>query len=170
MKYLFLIIAMFSFNTFAQDKESLKFMPQWQLHTQDGKLVKSSDYAGKPLILHFWATWCPYCKKLQPGLDRIEKKYAKDGLTLLAVSFNENEGAKPQDALIDRNLGIKTVVNGDELARTFNIVGTPTTFFIAPDGRIIATSMQSDPDDPQLDKAAAYLVHLKAKSDAALEH
>ena len=36
-----------------------------------GQLVKSSDFLGKPLVIHFWATWCPYCKKLQPGLDKL---------------------------------------------------------------------------------------------------
>lgn len=145
----------------AQETEKLTHMPEWVLKTQDGMEVNSMNYQGKPLILHFWATWCPYCKKLQPGLDRLQKEYGEQGLQVLAVSIREDEGATPQDVLKERGLSLKTVVEGDALAADmFKIAGTPTTYFIGPDGKILGSTMQSDPNDPQWDTVAKYLVGL----------
>lgn len=145
----------------AQQANETKTMPEWQLHTQDGQIVRSDDYAGKPLILHFWATWCPYCKRLQPGLDKLAQAYASEGLTVLAVSLQEKPGAQPQTELEHRGLQLKTVVNGESLGLDhFAIRGTPTTVFIAPDGKILGATMQSDPEDPQWKSVAEYMVSL----------
>ena len=136
----------------AKDTEQLA-APQWQLSTEAGQLIKSTDFAGKPLIIHFWATWCPYCKKLQPGLDLLYKKYQADGLQLIAISFREDEGARPQAVLAERGMSFTTVVNGDEVAQDlFAVTGTPTTVFVDREGLIVATTRVSDPDDPRLEK------------------
>ncbi|MFT4993463.1 MAG: cytochrome c biogenesis protein CcmG/thiol:disulfide interchange protein DsbE [Paraglaciecola sp.] len=55
----------------AQAHPELPITPHGQLTTEAGKEIKFSDFAGKPLIIHFWATWCPCCKKLQSGLDSL---------------------------------------------------------------------------------------------------
>jgi thiol-disulfide isomerase/thioredoxin len=139
-------------NAKPKDTEQLT-APQWQLFTEAGQLIKSTDFAGKPLIIHFWATWCPYCKKLQPGLDKLYKQYQADGLQLIAISFREDEGARPQAVLAERGMSFTTVVNGDEVAQDlFAVTGTPTTVFIDRLGRIVATTRVSDPDDPRLEK------------------
>ena len=49
--------------------------PNWQLKTQAGNNISLSDYAGKPVILHFWATWCPYCKKARPEWNKFKSMY-----------------------------------------------------------------------------------------------
>jgi thiol-disulfide isomerase/thioredoxin len=160
MKTLFLItlLSLTSTFTFAQNPDSAKTMPEWALKKQDGTLVRSSDYHGKPLIMHFWATWCPYCKKLQPGLDRIAQKYQDKGLEVIAISFNEDESAQPQTHLKNRGLSLQTLVNGHELElNIYNDIGTPTTFFISSDGKILGSTTQSDPDDPQWEQVANYL-------------
>ncbi len=132
--------------------------PAWQLKDEAGQTIKSADYAGKPLIIHFWATWCPYCKKLQPGLDRLYTQYKKDGLELISISIREDEGATPQSVLDARGLSLKTVVNGEKVAADFNVQGTPTTIFIDKKGNIIAQTQSSDPEDPRLEQVVKYLV------------
>lgn len=144
-----------------EQQEMLTHFPNWALYTESGELVTSEDFLGKPLVVHFWGTWCPYCKRLQPGLDRIHKAYKDKGLQMIAIAIREKPGATPQKVLDERGLSMKTVVEGDELAiRELGIDGTPTTFFIAPDGTIIGATMQSDPDDPRLAKIAEYMVSL----------
>jgi thiol-disulfide isomerase/thioredoxin len=49
--------------------------PPWELKDTEGNLVKSSDFAGKVIILDFWATWCPPCKAEIPGFIELQKKY-----------------------------------------------------------------------------------------------
>ena len=131
----------------------------FELMTSDGQSFTLHDYAGKPVILHFWATWCPYCKKLQPGLDRLYQKYQADGLQMIAVSIREDEGATPQKELEGRGMSFKTLVNGTDMARNlFNVNGTPTTVFIDKTGHIVGSTRTSDPSDPRLEKIVDYIV------------
>ncbi|MFC3122509.1 TlpA family protein disulfide reductase [Agaribacter flavus] len=161
-----LLVLAFNFaglKAHSQETANHTYMPEWTLYTEDGKKIQSLDYKGKPLILHFWATWCPFCKRLQPGLDALEKKYSDRGLKVLAVSLQEESGAKPQTELRARGLDLLTVVNGESLGiEQLNIQGTPTTIFVSPDGKILGSTMQSDPNDPKWESVAEYLVNLAA--------
>ena len=156
--FLFLLLVLISQFSFAVGSEpsaktELKMAPQWSLFDAEGNEVKSSDFKGKPLIIHFWATWCPYCKKLQPGLDKLYKKYHDQGLQMIAISLREDEGAKPQDELIARGMSFKTLINGDKVAmEKFFARGTPTTFFINAQGQVVVATRLSDPDDPRLEQ------------------
>lgn len=132
--------------------------PNFTLETQDGRSVSLSDYQGKPIVLHFWATWCPYCKKLQPGLVKLHKKYQDQGLELLAISLREDEGAKPQDELKSRGYDFLTLVEGEQVAEQYYVQGTPTTFFIAKDGEVLWVTNQSDPNNPKLEKAVQAII------------
>ena len=153
-------------SAFAQDKQvsekaapSHPIAPQWTLRTQSGERVSYSDFAGKPMIITFWGTWCPYCKKLHPGLEKVRAKYEEQGLVVLGISVNEPFGADPEASLKERGIHFQTLVDGDEVAEdVFQVFGTPTTLFISHDGKILGTTMESNPDDPRFDKVAAYLV------------
>lgn len=135
--------------------------PEWSLPNQAGEVFSSEDYKGKPLVLHFWGTWCPFCKKLHPGLERIRANYEAQGLQVLGISVNEPLGANPEKVLKERGIHFKTLVEGDDVAiNDFQIFGTPATLFISPSGEILGSTMSSDPDDPRFDKIAAYLVSL----------
>ncbi|WP_114325376.1 TlpA family protein disulfide reductase [Candidatus Colwellia aromaticivorans] len=120
--------------------EDFPTAPAWQLTTQTGKPISLSDYHGKPVILHFWATWCPYCKKLQPKLVELEKKYKSSGIKIVSISFNEDDGATPQDEIIKRGYDFITAVNGELVANQYGVRGTPSTFFINSQGKEIYKS------------------------------
>lgn len=154
------VCLIFSLHSQAQEAKPDKiFAPQWELYDESNSLTRSSDFEGKPLIIHFWATWCPYCKKLQPGLDRLYKKYQPQGLKLVAISFREDEGATPQASLMERGHSFNTLVKGDNVAeQLFAVKGTPTTVFIGKDGTILATTRISDPNDPRLEQIIKHMV------------
>jgi cytochrome c biogenesis protein CcmG, thiol:disulfide interchange protein DsbE len=160
MRLIFMFFLLFSVAVNATDEEgSLVLAPNWQLHDEAGHLIKSSDFAGKPLVIHFWATWCPYCKKLQPGLNSLYLKYQDQGLQMIAISFNEDEGATPQAVLDARGMSFHTAIEGDNVARKlFAVTGTPTTVFINSKGEIVAKTMLSDPNDPRLEKIIQYML------------
>ena len=130
----------------------------WTLTTQEGKNISLADYQGKPVILHFWATWCPYCKKLQPKLVELEEKYKNTGIKIVAISFNEDEGANPQDSINQRGYQFITAVEGDKVALRYGVKGTPTTFFINRNGKIIFKSTSSNIADPRLELAVKEII------------
>jgi len=155
LKNLLFLIFTFSIPALAQGGE---LAPPWQLTSQDGKPVSLSQYKNKPVILHFWATWCPYCKRLQPKLSELQKKYQASGLELLAVSFNEDEGAKPQDEIYARGYDFITAVKGEAVAALYGVRGTPTTFFIKRSGEVLYRSSSSDISNPKLEQAVLEIV------------
>ena len=62
------------------------------VETLDGKAFDIGQYVGKtPVLIEFWATWCPNCKQLEPAMDAAAKKYAgKIKLVAVAVSINQS--------------------------------------------------------------------------------
>lgn len=150
---LFILTAISHTGSFAQQQA-----PQFTLLDGDGNEVSLADYAGKPLILHFWATWCPYCERLQPGLESLYQDFSTDGLEILAISFSESEDVDPQQVLQDRGISFKTAIEGDEVAARYGVLGTPTTFFITRSGAVLWVTNLSGPNDPRFEDAVAFLL------------
>lgn len=136
----------------------LQVVPHWQLKTQNGENISLEDFKGKPVILHFWATWCPYCKKLQPKLVEMQNKYEQDGVVIVGISFNEDEGAMPQDEIRARGYTFKTAVNGGRIAELYGVRGTPTTFYLNKKGELIYRSSSSDINDPKIELAVKQMI------------
>ena len=132
--------------------------PAWQLKTQAGENISLSDYQGKPVILHFCATWCPYCKKLQPKLVELEKKYQDSGIKIVAISFNQDDDTMPQDEIKARGYDFITAVNGEPVVKLYGVRGTPTTFFINRQGRVVYKSTSSDTKNPKLEQAVKEII------------
>lgn len=153
---IFITIALM--GTFSTNSADYPIAPAWQLKTQAGKTISLSDYHSKPVILHFWATWCPYCKKLQPKLVALEQKYKESGIEIVAISFNEDEGALPQDEIQARGYDFITAVNGEPVAKLYSVRGTPTTFFINRQGKAVYKSISSNIDNPKLELAVQEII------------
>jgi thiol-disulfide isomerase/thioredoxin len=155
---LLIILPLLSLSTAAEETTSAPTPPAWQLKTQSGEVISSKQFEGQAIILHFWATWCPYCKKLQPKLVELQKQYQSQGVKIVAISFNEDEGALPQDELVSRGYDFITAVNGDEVAMRYGVKGTPTTFFINKNNQVIFKSTSSDITDPRLELAVKEII------------
>ena len=147
-----------SINANAEDTAVAPQAPAWQLKNQAGDTISSRQFEGQGVILHFWATWCPYCKKLQPKLVKLEKKYQHQGVKIVAISFNEDDGALPQDELASRGYSFPTAINGDQVAIKYGVKGTPTTFFINKNNQVIFKSTSSDTSDPRLELATKEII------------
>ena len=124
--------------------------PQWSLKTQSGDTISLAQYQGQPVILHFWATWCPYCKKIQPTLEELTALYPKSNIALVGVSFNEDEGSTPQDVLEERGHQFITAIKGESVASRYGVRGTPSTFFINAKGDVVYATSTSNSQDPRL--------------------
>lgn len=170
---IFLLSLLFSFSVVAEEEEEVaepEYMttaPTWSLK-KDEVVYGSEQLKGKPYVIHFWATWCPYCKRLQPGLESISRDYETDGIPTYAISFWENRRAKPIEEMQNRGLNLNVLIKGDEVAKSFAIDATPATIFIDHKGEILAKLNTSDPNDPQLRIAYELLKDNYNKKDEAV--
>lgn len=154
----FIILLFSNISMITANSAEYPTAPTWQLKTQAGKNISLSDYQGQPVILHFWATWCPYCKKLQPKLVELEQKYKASGIEIVSISFNEDEGTLPQDEIVARGYEFITAVNGEAAVELYGVKGTPTTFFINRQGKVVYKSTSSDINNPQLEQATKEII------------
>jgi thiol-disulfide isomerase/thioredoxin len=75
--------------------------PAAAVQTLDGKAADLSQYIGKtPVVLEFWATWCPLCKKLEPAMQAAREKYAGK-VTFVSVGVKDNQTAAKQMAYVN---------------------------------------------------------------------
>lgn len=103
-----------------------------QLNIQTFKLLDNSTYTvpnDKPILVHFWATWCPTCKIEAGNIERVSKDY--EVITIASQSGSKEE---IQKYLEKNNLTFKVVNDLDgEFASQFNISAYPTTFIYNKD-------------------------------------
>ncbi len=104
--------------------------------TDSQKTVKLSDFHGKPVMVNFWASWCPPCLAEMPSLVQLQKQLG-DKVTIIAVS--EDSDDKPYQQFVrEHNVDLLTV--RDVQQKTNEIYGTfkfPETFVIDRDGKIV---------------------------------
>ncbi len=103
-----------------QDKK----LPLLTLLTIDGGQIKLQDYRGKPLLIHFWATWCPVCKAEMSVIDRMSQKYQ-----VITVAVTSGSDAEIRAFLREHktSFGVVNDSQGD-LAKDFSVEVFPTTF------------------------------------------
>jgi len=106
-----------------------------------GKSVALSDYKGKVILLDFWATWCPPCRKEIPGYIELYNTYKSRGLVVIGVSMDDAEDiatVKQYAASIKMNYPVLLGAGREADLAPFGELPLPTSFVIARDGRICA--------------------------------
>jgi cytochrome c biogenesis protein CcmG/thiol:disulfide interchange protein DsbE len=65
--------------------------PDFSVKTDKGGVVTAHSFGGKILVLNFWATWCAPCVQEIPSLNEFQKRFAKSGVVVVAISVDKNE-------------------------------------------------------------------------------
>jgi cytochrome c biogenesis protein CcmG/thiol:disulfide interchange protein DsbE len=111
----------------------------FSLSDLDGNRVALSDFRGKPVIINFWATWCPPCRLEMPELQRAYEAYAEDDLVILAV--NEAEQSEVVSSFFYEQMGYTFTPLLDEegqVAEAYGAIGLPASFFVDAAGEVTA--------------------------------
>lgn len=111
--------------------------PEFLLRDMNEKIKELDDYRGKPIIINFWATWCPPCRDELPSMNRAWKKIKDEGIQMLAIDIGEDEEAISS---FTKNYPIDFTILLDESSEeisNWSIRGLPTTFVLDPQGHVI---------------------------------
>lgn len=104
----------------------------------DGTPVNISDYAGKAVVVSFWATWCPYCLKELPVLNAIQNSAAKAGIQVIAVNTEERDTFRNASRALRKTLNLDLAYDpGHKAQDAFGVNGIPHMVIIGKDGKII---------------------------------
>src|SRR5260370_31331961 len=105
--------------------------PAWELKGVDGKPVKSSDFAGKVVILDFWATWCGPCRMEIPSFIELQKQYADKGLVVVGVSLDQDGASVVKSCMDKAGINYPGVLCDETIVNALGgVEGIPTTFLI----------------------------------------
>ena len=112
--------------------------PNFKLEDIDEYEYDFSEYRGKVVLLNFWASWCPPCRREMPSMERVYKKHQDEDFTVLAINQMEDEDkifafTGVLDTRITFNILLDTK---SSVSHDYDVRGLPTTYLIDKKGRI----------------------------------
>lgn len=103
----------------------------------DGGTATLEEFAGRPLILHFWATWCPTCKMEAPAIDALSKEYQ-----VLTVAVESGDNAEIGAFMQEKGYTFPVLNDRDgTIRRHFKVKAFPTTFILDKNGEVVFTEV-----------------------------
>ena len=114
--------------------------PNFVVLDKDNNAVQLSDFAGKPVVLNFWATWCGYCKLEMPDFDKAYKEYPDVVFMMIDATDGVYETREKADAYVKKEgYSFPIYYDVSSLAQNaYNLSGYPTTVFINAQGDVVA--------------------------------
>jgi peroxiredoxin len=98
------------------------------------------DLRGKVVLVNFWATWCPPCRKEMPDLEALGRRFKDQGLVILAIS--DEDAVKVNPFIAERQFTFPILLDpGRKVNKLFAIEGIPKTFIYDRDGRMVAQAI-----------------------------
>jgi peroxiredoxin len=106
----------------------------------NGKTWTLKELRGKVVLVNFWATWCPPCRKEMPDLETLYKQFKDQGLVILAISDEEESKVRP--FIGQQKVTYPILLDpGRKVNELFQIQGIPKTFVYDRSGKLIAQSI-----------------------------
>lgn len=112
--------------------------PAWTgIDLVDGETVSfPAKLGGKPAVLVFWATWCPYCKAFMPYAEGIQADYAEHGVQIITFNAKERGRGDPKAYVDSLGFPMVAVADADSIAEQYNIQFIPGLLVVRGDGVI----------------------------------
>ncbi len=135
----------------SQEQEAVA-APDFTAYDGDGNEVKLSQYFGKPIVLNFWASWCPPCKSEMPHFNKVYGEMQDEVLFLMVdlVDGRQETQEKGQKYIDDNGFTFLVLFDLDQnAAYTYGIRSIPTTLFIDKEGNV-AAGLQGAMDEETL--------------------
>jgi peroxiredoxin len=120
----------------------LSFVPSVTFRLIDGRQINLNDLHGRPVLVTFWATTCAGCMKEMPHLISLYNELSGNGLEIIGVAMSYDPPNQVLKLIKQRHVPYPISIDIDgSISKAFgNVKFTPTTFLIAPDGKITLKS------------------------------
>ncbi len=118
--------------------------PDFSLPTLDGDTITLSELRGYPVVLNFWASWCPPCRLEMPALVEAYETYREDRLMILGMNMTYQDTVDDAREFVETyDVTYPTLLDntGDVSRDRYRIMGVPTSIFINREGYIVRTHL-----------------------------
>ncbi|HEX5226700.1 MAG TPA: TlpA disulfide reductase family protein [Bryobacteraceae bacterium] len=110
--------------------------PRFRARTLDGEVISNDSVQGKPVLFQFWTTWCQYCKRDLPALERVTREFSAQGLLVYGVNVGESK-KKVKQYLQETPRESKVILMDDtNLAAVFEAKAFPLYVLIDARGNV----------------------------------
>ncbi|MFN0037825.1 MAG: TlpA family protein disulfide reductase [Saprospiraceae bacterium] len=128
--------------------------PDFEVGLLNGERAKLSDLKGKYVLLQFWGSWCGPCRKENPQLVELYRKYHDRGFEVFSVALEQNprawQRAIEQDGLVWKHHAMESAEFDGGRAKQFNIKSIPATFLLNSEGVIMGVNLKPEYMDKML--------------------
>jgi cytochrome c biogenesis protein CcmG/thiol:disulfide interchange protein DsbE len=141
--FIALVIFFFVINNTNGEPEEGPYPPNYN-SVNSSEVLNLSDFRGKVVILDFWATWCPPCRKGIPDLIELKNKYGEKGVEIIGISLDgiTQRGTSIKDVgpfMKDYGINYPIVEGNQNIAQQYGgIRSIPTSFVIDKEGYIVS--------------------------------
>jgi cytochrome c biogenesis protein CcmG/thiol:disulfide interchange protein DsbE len=140
--------------------------PEIDLQTIDGQRLTLSSLRGRPVLVNFWASWCPPCRDEFPLMAQAYADHAADGLEILGI-VHADTAAGAEAFAAEEGATWPMLQDPDETAwQAYMGIGLPTSFFIDAEGIVRGVSFGGFTPDGLDSLLAAILPTAPARADA----
>ena len=117
------------------------------LQDLNGKSVKLSDFKGKPVLIDFWATWCPPCRASIPGLEKLHKAYGGKGLVVLAISLDQGGWDSVKSFAAESGITYTVLKGTEDVASQYQVRTIPMLVIMDKEGKIVKRYIGFDSEE-----------------------
>jgi len=133
--------------------------PDFMMKTPDGKTIQLSEYAkGKTVVLDFWASWCPDCRKDAPEVVRLYEKYHPNGIEFIGISMDTDveawKNAIKQFFINYPQVSELKKFKETDIAKAYGVKWIPSMVVVGPDGLVKLSTVMIDKVDKYLSELA----------------
>ncbi len=119
----------------------------FKLQDLSGKVVRLSDFHGKPVLLDFWATWCPPCRESIPGIEKLYKNYGPKGLVVLGISLDDGGWDSVKSFVAQHGITYPVLKGTESVESEYHVRSIPMMVVIDKNGKVVKRYLGLGGDD-----------------------
>jgi thiol-disulfide isomerase/thioredoxin len=109
----------------------------FRLEDMQGKTVNLSDFRGKPVLIDFWATWCPPCRAAIPGIEKLHQAYSGKGLVVLGISLDQGGWDSVKEFMHEYRISYTVLKGTDDVVASYQVRTIPMMVLLDKNGKIV---------------------------------